>query len=59
MKALAKKFFTDESGQGMVEYALILALVSIVAIVTLTGLGTTIMAKFQEIAVTLGWTPPS
>lgn len=32
----------DEEGQGMVEYSLILALVSVVAIGTLTTLGTQI-----------------
>ncbi len=34
-----KRFLTDESGQGLVEYALIIALVSIVAIAALQLLG--------------------
>ncbi len=34
-----KAFITDESGQGLVEYALIIALVSIVAIAALRTLG--------------------
>jgi pilus assembly protein Flp/PilA len=49
MKELVTKFFTDESGQGMVEYALILALVSIAAILMLTNMGTAVRDKFQEI----------
>lgn len=44
----------EESGQGMVEYGLILALVSIVAIAALTGVGTQITAKFDEIKTKLG-----
>jgi pilus assembly protein Flp/PilA len=32
-------FFTDESGQGLVEYALIISLVAIVAIAALRVLG--------------------
>jgi len=34
-----KKFLLDDSGQGLVEYALIIALVSIVAIAALQTLG--------------------
>ena len=35
---MLKRFFKDESGQGMVEYALIIALIAIVVIATLTAL---------------------
>lgn len=34
-----KRFWTEESGQGLVEYALILFLIAIVVIVALTTLG--------------------
>lgn len=33
---MLKKFFKDESGQGMVEYALIIALIAVVVIVAVT-----------------------
>ena len=36
---MLKKFFKDESGQGMVEYALIIALIAVVVIVAVTALG--------------------
>lgn len=49
MKEMAKRFLLEESGQGMTEYALILALVSVVAIATLTGLGARIKEIFKEI----------
>ena len=34
-----KEFWSDDSGQGLVEYALILFLIAIVVIVALTTLG--------------------
>lgn len=38
----------EESGQGMVEYGLILVLVSIVAIIGLKALGGSLGDKFEE-----------
>lgn len=43
----------DESGQGMVEYALILSLVSVAAIATLTPLGAAVSGIFTEITASL------
>ncbi|MGC2424890.1 MAG: Flp family type IVb pilin [Nitrospirota bacterium] len=43
----------DEKGQGMVEYALILVLVSVVALVALTLIGTDVTAVFNAIAAKL------
>ena len=45
-----KNLFLDESGQGMVEYGLILALVSVVAIAALGILGDNITAKITEVS---------
>ncbi len=42
-------------GQGMVEYALILVLVSIAAIIALGLLGTQVSAVFNEITGALGF----
>lgn len=39
----------EESGQGMVEYGLILALVAIAVIGALTGLGSSLREKFTDI----------
>ena len=44
-----KKFFKNESGQGMVEYGLIIALVAVVVIVALTALGPKIANIFDSI----------
>ena len=44
---MLKKFFKDESGQGMVEYALIIALIAVVVIVAVTALGGGIQDTFK------------
>ena len=41
-------FLKDENGQGMVEYALILGLIAIVAIVVLVALGPKIKDLFNK-----------
>ena len=49
---MMKKFFakmSDEKGQGLVEYALILVLVAIVSIVVLGFMGTGVRDVFQQI----------
>jgi pilus assembly protein Flp/PilA len=43
----------DQRGQGMVEYALILVLVSIIAIVMLTGIGNSVNAVFEAVNTAL------
>lgn len=49
MTQTLKRLFTEESGQGMVEYGLILALVAIAAIVVLGTLGDTIKETFDKV----------
>lgn len=44
----------QEKGQGLIEYALIILLVSIVVIIVLTTLGDQIQAVFTSITTTLG-----
>jgi pilus assembly protein Flp/PilA len=43
----------NEEGQGLVEYALIIVLVSIAVLVGLTALGTNINSIFNQIVATL------
>ncbi|MDY2789041.1 MAG: Flp family type IVb pilin [Atopobium sp.] len=42
-------FKEEESGQGLVEYGLIIALIAVVCIVALTTLGDGIRKKFVEV----------
>ena len=51
-----RNLLADEEGQTMAEYALILVLVSIVAIVALTLMGTQINTIFNTIKNELGGT---
>ncbi len=48
-----KKLWSDESGQGLVEYALIIALVAIGLVVSLRLMRTNIQGIFQTINTTL------
>jgi pilus assembly protein Flp/PilA len=43
----------SEEGQGLAEYGLILALIAVVAIAALTGLGTAIAAKLGQVTSAL------
>ncbi|HBW49228.1 MAG TPA: Flp family type IVb pilin [Herpetosiphon sp.] len=45
-----RSFFAKEEGQGLVEYALILALIAIVVIAVLTLLGQNANEKFQTVS---------
>jgi Flp pilus assembly pilin Flp len=42
-----------DEGQALVEYTLILALVSIVAITVLTGIGTAIVQKLEAVSTAI------
>lgn len=44
-----KRLWNDEEGQGMVEYGLIIALVSIVVIIALGAIGTRLNGVFESI----------
>ena len=44
----------DEKGQGLVEYALIVVLIAVAAIVAMKLLGGSINTQFSKVAVTVG-----
>ena len=48
--SVSKGFLSDESGATMVEYALMVALVAVVAIAGVTTLGTAISGQFTSVA---------
>lgn len=49
MKELMRKFADEESGQGLVEYALIVVLIAVVAIAAIKLLGTKVSGIFNGI----------
>lgn len=49
MKNLLKRFVKEESGATMVEYAILVALVSVAAIGVITLIGPEITAAFQTV----------
>ncbi|HTE87198.1 MAG TPA: Flp family type IVb pilin [Dehalococcoidia bacterium] len=54
IEAVRSRFVSeDESGQGLAEYGLILALVAVVAIVALTGLGKAIASALSQVTSSL------
>jgi pilus assembly protein Flp/PilA len=57
MQQLAARMRRDESGQAMVEYALILGLVSVVAIGALTLIGTDVNGVLTAVQTALGAVP--
>ena len=48
-------FFINESGQGMAEYALILALIAIVCIAAITGYGGGVKGLYERTAGEMPW----
>ena len=45
-----KNFLKDEEGQDMVEYALLLAFISIIAVVAVTAVGSKVNTKFEAVS---------
>ena len=52
-KLLLNNLMTDESGQDLIEYALVAALVALGAVASMKTLGTTISTAFTNIGTTL------
>jgi Flp pilus assembly pilin Flp len=50
---MIKQFLKDERGQDIVEYSLLLVLISAVAILILTGMGTSIKNIFTKVTNSL------
>ena len=54
MKNIKNWFVSEESGQGMVEYGLIIALIAVVLIGALTALGGGLNGIFESITDAVG-----
>ncbi|MBS1820253.1 MAG: Flp family type IVb pilin [Acidobacteria bacterium] len=53
MKKLVK-FINDESGQDLIEYALLAGLIALAAITAMQALGGAINTKFSNVSTSLG-----
>jgi pilus assembly protein Flp/PilA len=53
MKSLFARFVKDQSGATAIEYGLIAALISVVAITTLTSVGSKLNVKFASVSAGL------
>ena len=53
MKNLFNRFVREEQGQDLIEYALLAGLISIVAIVGITAVGTAVSAKFTTVGASV------
>lgn len=49
MKKLMLDLISDEEGQGMVEYGIIIALISVVAIVAIKSIGGKTKGAFEQV----------
>lgn len=52
-----KWFVEEESGQGMVEYGLIIVLIAIAVVTALSGVGDKLVATFENISQSINPTP--
>ncbi|MHB0869176.1 MAG: Flp family type IVb pilin [Chloroflexota bacterium] len=54
---MLRRFFRDEEGANLVEYALLITFIAVLVIVGVTALGTNINTWFSTMADTVtGWT---
>ena len=51
---LVKRLLSEQEGQGMAEYALILGLIVVVVAAVMSPLGTAIKTKFENVTTSLG-----
>jgi len=53
LKNVVAHFVKDESGQNLIEYALVAGIIGLGAVVTMTSLKTSIAAAFTSVTTTL------
>ena len=49
MKALLKRFFREENGQDLIEYALLAGFISLVAVAAITSVGVGVNGVYNNI----------
>lgn len=56
---MLRRFWTDEEGASLAEYAVLIALIVVVAIAAITAFGNNISALFNAIAAKISGVTPS
>ena len=57
VREIVKRFLTDEQGLETVEYAIIAALITVLAIVAIRSVGVAVANKFEELETNLTTAP--
>ena len=57
MNGLWRRLLTDDQGQDVIEYALLAAAISVIAIPVVPGIGTAILARYEGISTQVGLIP--
>jgi pilus assembly protein Flp/PilA len=53
MLEMLKSFWTDESGQGLAEYAVLIALITLALVIVITPFRNAIIAVFNDVTTAL------
>ena len=53
VKSLVSRFVKEEEGVSLLEYGLLAALIAVVCIVAIQGIGTSLNSNFEEIETTI------
>jgi len=53
MKNLIQRFIREDEGQDMIEYALLAAFISVIAIIGITAVGDQVVAIFDRVVLAL------
>jgi pilus assembly protein Flp/PilA len=56
MKALVVRFVGDDSGQDLIEYGILVGLITAVSVATITGIGTRVHTFYTTLCTAIGAT---
>jgi Flp pilus assembly pilin Flp len=58
MKALFKRFVREEAGQDLIEYGLLVGIITAVSVATITAIGTRTKVFYTSLCTAIGATCP-
>jgi pilus assembly protein Flp/PilA len=54
LKSFVKKFAADESGASLIEYSLLIGLITVLAVVAITAVGIWVNGQWTNLQATIG-----